>query len=71
VPIRRGAGDLDSIYTFNESGTKLWAMIQAGQSSSDLAAHLHTEYGIPLGQAAADAEAFLRELANEGLIEPA
>lgn len=70
VPIRRGAGDLDSIYTFNESGTKLWAMIQAGQSGPDLAAYLHSEYGIPFGQAAVDVEAFLRELANEGLIEP-
>ena len=29
VPIRRGAADLDSIYTFNESGTKLWSLIDA------------------------------------------
>jgi len=71
VPIRRGAGDLDSIYTFNGSGTKLWEMIQAGRSVQELAAHLHSEYGIPLQQAVADAEAFLRELADEGLTEPA
>ena len=30
VPIRRGAADLDSIYTFNESGTKLWSLIEKG-----------------------------------------
>ena len=30
VPIRRGAADLDSIYTFNESGTKLWSLIENG-----------------------------------------
>jgi hypothetical protein len=71
VPIRRGAGDLDSIYTFNESGTKLWAMIEAGRSAADLASYLLSEYGLTPEQAAADAERFVKELANEGLIVPA
>jgi len=71
VPIRRGAGDLDSIYTFNESGTKLWAMIDAGQSAADLAAYLLSEYGLTDEQAAADAQRFVRELVDEGLIVPA
>lgn len=69
VPIRRGAGDLDSIYTFNESGTKLWAMIEAGCKTSDLAAHLQTEYALSSEQAEADAKSFLQELAQEGLID--
>ena len=30
VPIRRGAADLDSIYTFNEAGTQLWSLIEKG-----------------------------------------
>jgi hypothetical protein len=37
VPIRRGAADLDSIYTFNESGTKLWSMIETGLDAAALA----------------------------------
>ena len=37
VPIRRGAADLDSIYTFNESGTKLWSLIENGLDAAALA----------------------------------
>jgi len=68
VPIRRGAGDLDSIYTFNESGTKLWAKIEAGCSAAGLAAYLQAEYGLGQEEATRDAESFLKELASEGLI---
>ena len=69
VPIRRGAADMDSIFTFNEAGTKLWAMIEANQSASDLAAHLESEYGLTAEKAAADTEQFLAELIDAGLID--
>jgi len=71
VPIRGGAGDLDSIYTFNDSGTQLWSMIESGQSAAELARYLENRYGIDALQAKSDAESFLRELADEGLIEQA
>ncbi len=69
VPIRRGAADMDSIYTFNETGTTLWAMIEAKRSATDLAAHLQTEYGLSAEKAAADTEKFLADLSEAGLIE--
>ena len=56
VPIRRGAADLDSIYTFNESGTKLWGVIEAGGSVADLAIFLQSEYGLTAERASGDAE---------------
>jgi hypothetical protein len=71
VPIRGGAGDLDSIYTFNDSGTKLWTLIESGQSAEVLAQYLQEAYGITADKAKADAADFLAELAEEGLIEPA
>lgn len=71
VPIRGGVGDLDSIYSFNDAGTRLWALIESGGSASELARHLEETYGIDGQQAASDAEGFLRELAEEGLIEQA
>jgi Coenzyme PQQ synthesis protein D (PqqD) len=71
VPIRRGAADLDSIYTFNESGTKLWSLIENGLDASTLASYLQSEYGLTPAQAFSDAEAFVRDLAQEGLVEPA
>ena len=69
VPIRRGAADMDSIYTFNETGTTLWAMIESNRSVTDLAAHLQTEYGLSAEKAAADTEKFLADLSEAGLIE--
>lgn len=69
VPIRRGAADMDSIYTFNETGTTLWAMIEAKRSTAELAAHLESEYGLSAESAAADTERFLADLAEAGLIE--
>jgi len=71
VPIRRGAADLDSIYTFNESGTKLWSLIENGLDAAALASYLQSEYGLNPVEALADAEAFVRDLTQEGLVEPA
>src|SRR5580704_975344 len=71
IPIRRGAADMDSIFTFNEAGTKLWSLISDGQSSEALAAHLEAVYGLSPEQAAKDAAAFLSDLKQEGLVEPA
>ena len=70
VPIRRGAADLDSIYTFNESGTKLWGVIEAGGSVAELSIFLQNEYGLTAERASGDAESFLSDLAGEGLVEP-
>jgi Coenzyme PQQ synthesis protein D (PqqD) len=70
IPIRRGAADMDSIFTFNESGTKLWSLITEGQSAEALAAHLQSEYGLSPEQATADAVAFMSDLKQEGLVEP-
>lgn len=69
VPIRRGVADMDSIFTFNEAGTKLWAMIEASRSAADLAAHLESEYGLSAEKAAADTQQFLADLIDAGLVE--
>jgi hypothetical protein len=71
VPIRRGAADMDSIYTFNEVGTRLWAMIEENQSAADLAAHLEVEYGLSAEKATADTRQFLADLIDAGLIDRA
>ena len=69
VPIRRGAADMDFIFTFNEAGTRLWALIEANQNSSDLAAHLVAEYGLSAEKAAEDTQKFLADLIDAGLID--
>src|SRR5580700_9594577 len=69
VPIRRGAADMDSIYTFNETGTSLWALIETNRSAAELVSHLQSQYGLSAEQAAADTEKFLADLSEAGLIE--
>ena len=71
VPIRRGAADLDSIYTFNESGTKLWSLIEKGLDAAALASYLQAEYGLTPTEALSDTEAFVSDPTQEGLVEPA
>lgn len=71
VPIRSGAGDLNSIYSFNDAGTKLWSMLEGGQTAAQLALYLQQIYGITGERARSDVENFLAELAEEGLIEQA
>ena len=71
IPIRRGAADMDSIFTFNDAGTKLWSLISDGQGLDALAAHLQSEYGLSPEQASTDAAAFMSDLKQEGLVEPA
>ena len=66
---RKGAVGNGSVYTLNETGTALWAMIEAGQSAADMAARLEAEYEISAEQAAADTREFLLELAEAGLVE--
>ncbi|HVB87214.1 MAG TPA: PqqD family protein [Candidatus Dormibacteraeota bacterium] len=69
VPIRRGAADLDSIFTFNEAGTALWAIVEANGSSWQMSEFLEREYGLSATQAAADTQVFIENLAAAGLIE--
>jgi len=69
VPIRRGAADLDSIFTFNEAGTALWAMVEGDCSSLEMSEYLRREYGLSAEQAMADTQVFIDNLAAAGLIE--
>jgi Coenzyme PQQ synthesis protein D (PqqD) len=69
VPIRRGAADMDSIYTFNGTGTALWKMIEENRSAAEMGEYLQQEYGLTAEQATADAAVFIEELATAGLID--
>lgn len=71
VPIREVSAQPGSVYTFNESGTTIWSMIERGSSAADVAAYLESEYDISAEQAVEDTRQFLAALVDEGLIEPA
>jgi hypothetical protein len=71
VPIRKGVGDLDSVYTFNELGARLWLMLEQGRTTEELADWVRRNYQVSAEQAFADAARFVAELREERLVRTA
>lgn len=71
VPIRRGVGDLDSVYTFNELGARLWLMLEQGRTTEELADWVRMNYRVSAEQAFADVARFVAELHEERLVRSA
>ncbi|HKV25377.1 MAG TPA: PqqD family protein [Candidatus Acidoferrum sp.] len=71
VPICRGVGDLDSVYTFNGVGRSIWRLLENGHSTEELARWLAANYQVDARQALADVESYLAELQEAGLIRTA
>jgi hypothetical protein len=69
--MNRGKERSESAYVFNETGTRLWVMIEGGRNITELVEYLRSEYALSREQAAADAAQFVAELIEEGLVEPA
>jgi Coenzyme PQQ synthesis protein D (PqqD) len=68
VPICRGVGDLDSVYTFNKVGRSLWRLLENGHSVEELAKWVVTHYEVDEKQAVADVQSYLSELQEVGLV---
>lgn len=70
VPIRKQAGDLESIYTLNEIGTTIWRMIDGKTKVSRIIDAIHKNFTISPEEAARDVAEFLQSLEKAGLIHP-
>lgn len=70
VPVRGGACDLDSIYTFNEVGTRIWELIDGRTSASRIIEAITNEYEVTAEEAEKDIVDFLNSLEAAGLIRP-
>ena len=62
VPVAGGVGDLSSIFTLNESGTKVYQMICAGMSVEQISNAICTEYEVTPDEAARDIADFVDHL---------
>ncbi|HEY2351425.1 MAG TPA: PqqD family protein [Candidatus Acidoferrum sp.] len=71
VPICAGVGDMEAVYTFNELGGQLWQLLARSCAPEDLIEWVISNFGICPEVAAADVRAFLADLREIGLIEPA
>jgi hypothetical protein len=68
VPVRSGIGEMDSIYTLNEVGTRIWQMLDAPALAEQIIRVIADEYDITESEAAADVSEFLASLEARGLI---
>ena len=68
VPIRGNVGDLNSIYTLNEVGTKIWELIDGKGSVEQIVGAICDAYEVTPEEAEKDAFEFLVGLEEVGLI---
>lgn len=70
VPICRGVGDMDFVYTFNALGTQLWGLLAKGHTESELVEWVTSQYAVDTAQATEDVRSFLADLRAVGLVAP-
>jgi hypothetical protein len=71
VPIRNNVGDLDSIYTLNETGARIWELIEPTRPARAIGDHLVQEFEVEEEEARADLIELLDQLLSIGAIEQA
>jgi Coenzyme PQQ synthesis protein D (PqqD) len=71
VPICRGVGDLDSIFTFNAVGTHVWNLLTEGRSEAELTSSVTKRFQVSEYVAQSDVRNFLTDLLGVGLVRTA
>jgi hypothetical protein len=70
VPIRRGVGDLNSLYTLNSVGSILWEFMTQSHTVPEMVNRVCDEFEVTSMQAQADIQEFLGSMLEEKLIQP-
>jgi len=68
VPICRGVGDMDSVFTFNSLGTDLWKLLDQSRTEEELAVWVAEHFDVSFERARNDVRSFLDDLRTTGLI---
>jgi hypothetical protein len=68
VPIRNSVGDLNSIYTLNDVGARIWQLIDGQTSVKEIVQAITTEYDVRAEDAARDVVELLDSMKEAGLI---
>ena len=71
VPICRGVGDLDSIFTFNTVGTHVWNLLTEGRTEAELTSSVTRRFQVSEYVAQSDVRNFLTDLVGVGLVRTA
>lgn len=71
IPIRKGVGDLASIYSLNGVASLIWSVIAQPQSPEQIIRAVESEFSTQGDQIQNDVHDFLREMCSLGLVLPA
>ena len=69
IPVRANVADLGSIYSFNETGTLIWSLLESPRTVAELSAAVAQKYEIEAAMAEPDVKSFVSELQSVGLVE--
>ncbi len=64
VPIRQGVGDLESIYTLNETAALIWELLDGTAKGTEIRDKITEEFDVTPEQAETDLVYHLKELAS-------
>ena len=64
VPIRQGGGDLESLYTLNETAARIWELLDGTANGTEIRDKITEEFDVTPEQAERDLVHHLRELAS-------
>ncbi len=70
VPIRRNMGDLESIYSLNETAARIWELLDGRHTLAEIRDVLVSEFEVRPETAAADLQALLEQLEEAGAVQP-
>ena len=70
VPVRRGVGDMNSLYTLNPVGSVLWEFMAQEHSLQEMVQRVCDEFEVTSSQAKNDIQVFLDSMLEEKLIAP-
>ncbi len=68
LPIRRNLGDLESIFTLNAVGARIWELLDGRRSLADVCDRLLEEFGVSRDPMEADLTEFIGQLEAVGAV---
>ncbi len=70
VPIRNKVGDLSSIYTLNETGARIWSLLDGERTLAEVRDAMVAEFEVEAGEMEADLVALVEGLERIQAIRP-
>ena len=69
VPVRKGVGDLSSIYSLSEVASSIWQALEKPRSKSEIVRLIEQEFDADRQEIEHDVNAFLAEMCSIGLLK--